>query len=321
MRNYRLLTLILLAVSNLAACQSQSAPTTAPSQPDVAEQNMAVVRKVYDAIAAGDVEALVALHSNPFTLNYPGGSEEVDPQLMGEDLAAIRNANPDLHVEIQEMYASGDLVVTQLTWRATHTGDFFGIPSTGNQVVHNGVVVRRLQDGKVMASWETFDDFEFLHSMGILPAWDEVLAQIPATVNPVAVPTSTLAQNQVIASSPEQILGVWRGRPGSAGDPPQTYWWFMEDGTYRVAFEISQFNEGYSIEAGKFSFAGTSLTLVAGRGGCAGDSTSDTGVYEARLTSNSDGTPDKLNFTVVNDNCVPRKNGLPGLLPYVQAQP
>ena len=321
MRNYRLFTISAVVLFILAACQGQSAPTAAPAQADLSEQNMAVVRQVYDAIAAGDAEAMAALHSNPFTLNYPGGSEEVDPHEMGADLAAIRNANPDLHAEIQDMYASGDLVVTQLTWRATHTGDFFGIPSTGNPVVHNGVVVRRLQDGKVIESWETFDDFEFLHNLGLVPSWDEVLAQASVPVTGSVVATPTLAPNQVITNSTEQILGIWRGRSGSAGDPPQTYWWFQEDGTYRVAFEVSQFNEGYSVEAGKFTFDGTSLTFVAGRGGCSGDSGLDTGVYEARLTSNTDGTPGKLSFTVLNDNCDPRKNGLRGLLPYVQAQP
>jgi steroid delta-isomerase-like uncharacterized protein len=177
MQTYRLLTLIVLAVVTLAACQGQNATPMPPAGPDVTEQNMAVVRKVYDSIASGDVETFASLHANPFTLNYPGGSEEVDPKLMGEDLAAIRNANPDLHAEIQDMYASGDLVITQLTWRATHTGDLFGIPATGNPVVHNGVVVRRLKDCKVVESWETFDDFEFLHNLGFLPSWDEAISQ------------------------------------------------------------------------------------------------------------------------------------------------
>jgi hypothetical protein len=244
---------------------------------------------------------------------------------MGEDLAAIRNANPDLHAEIQDMYASGDLVITQLTWRATHTGDFFGIPATGNPVVHNGVVVRRLENGKVVESWETFDDFEFLHSMGILPSWDEVVAQgsVPISEATVAAPASTptLMANQVIVTSSEQIIGVWRGRGGSPGDPPQMYWWFQADGTYRVAFEISQFAEGYSVEAGSYSFDGTAFTMKAGKGGCAGDPTTDTGVYELRLISKADGTPEKLSFVILNENCDPRKNSTRAFLPYMQAQP
>jgi steroid delta-isomerase-like uncharacterized protein len=323
MKTYRWFIIAALVLVILAGCQSgQGAPTASPGQADVSGQNLAVVRQVYDAIAAGDVVTFASLHTNPFTLNYPGGSEEVDPQLMGEDLAAIRNANPDLHAEIQDIYASGDLVITQLTWRATHTGDLFGIPATGNQLVHNGVVVRRLQDGKIVESWETFDDFEFLHNLGFLPAWEEVVAPgfASATAPETVVATPTLAPNQVMATTIDQLIGIWRGRAGSPGDPPQTYWWFRDDGTYRVAFEIAQFNEGYSIEAGAYAFEGASLVLVAGKGGCA-DPASNTGTYEAKLTSNADGTPSQLTFTILNDSCDPRKTGLSGLLPYVQAQP
>lgn len=311
MKIYRLFIIAALILVILAGCQR--APTASPEQTDVSEGNLAIVRQVYDSISSGDLETFVSLHTNPFILNYPGGSEEVDPQLMGEDLAAIRNANPDLHAEIQDMYASGDLVVTQLTWRATHTGDFFGIPATGNPVVHNGVVVRRLQDGKVVESWETFDDLEFLHNLGFVPSWDEVVAQSSAPAEP--------QQTEKVVSSAELMTGIWRGRPGSPGDPPQTYWWFQADGTYRAAFEVFQFNENYSIESGSFTFDGTSLTLKADDGGCAGDPAFDTGVYEVKLISNADGTPARLTFTMLDDDCNPRKNAIRGPLSFVQMHP
>lgn len=313
MKGYRSSIIVILVAVILAGCQGQNVPTAAPVQTDVGEQNMAIVRQVYDSIAAGDVETFASLHANPFTLNYPGGSEEVDPQLMGDDLAAIRNANPDLHAEIQDMYASGDLVVTQLTWRATHTGDFFGIPATGNPVVHNGVVVRRLQDGKVVESWETFDDFEFLRNLGFVPSWDEVIANASAPEPP--------QQTESIVSSPEAMIGIWRGRPGSPGDPPQTYWWFKADGTYRVVFEVEQFSDNYSVESGTYTFSDTSLVLKALSGGCADDPAVDTGTYDVKLISNADGTPARLVFTMQEDNCNPRQNAIRGPAAFVQAQP
>ncbi|MGH7753122.1 MAG: nuclear transport factor 2 family protein [Gemmatimonadales bacterium] len=75
----------------------------------MAEQNLAVVRRIYDAIANGDVNGMVETHTDPFTLNYPGGSEQVNPRQMGEDLAGIKANMPDLHADVQAMYASGDL--------------------------------------------------------------------------------------------------------------------------------------------------------------------------------------------------------------------
>jgi predicted ester cyclase len=75
------------------------------------------------------------------------------------------------------MVVSGDIVMTELTWTATHTGPFFGIPATGETVLHNGIVVRRLEEGKIVESWEIWDDLAFFNSIGLSPSWDDLLAQ------------------------------------------------------------------------------------------------------------------------------------------------
>jgi steroid delta-isomerase-like uncharacterized protein len=256
---------------------------------DLTDQNMEVVRKVYDSIAAGDVETFASLHANPFTLNYPGGSEEVDPGQMGQDLASLRNANPDLHAEIQDMYASGDLVVTQLTWRATHTGDLFGIPATGNPVVHNGVVVRRLEDGKVVESWETFDDFEFLHNLGILPSWEEVVTQ-------PTIPTT--GSSQEAANEP---AGTYRVRlPALPPDlSPGLYGLSLkEDGSYTIDWAPSEAQAALIGVNGTYTVDGDQITFtdVQGFAACPPEE-GVSGTYQWSL--NSDG----LILTPVEDGC------------------
>lgn len=292
MRTYRLLLFIVLAVLVLAACQSPAMPAAAPTQMDVTEQNMEVVRKVYDSITSGDVETFASLHANPFTLNYPGGSEEVDPAQMGQDLAALRDANPDLHAEIQDMYASGDLVVTQLTWRATHTGDLFGIPATGKPVVHNGVVVRRLENGKVVESWETFDDFEFLHNLGILPAWDEVVTQS-------TIPTT--GSSQEAANEP---AGTYRVRlPAAPPDISAGLYGLTlnEDGNYTIDWSPSQAQAALVGVNGTYTVDGDQIvfTDVQGFAACPPEK-GGSGTYQWSLTS------DGLVLTPVEDACEAR---------------
>ncbi len=55
------------------------------------------------------------------------------------------------------MLAEGDRVVTRLTVRGTHQGDFQGIPPTGKPVTVSGINIDRIANGKIQESWAQFD--------------------------------------------------------------------------------------------------------------------------------------------------------------------
>lgn len=143
------------------------------------DNNLAVVRRFYDEYAAGNADVILETHADTVTMHYAGSAEEVSAQVLRDDLADLKEANPDLHAEVHDMVAQGDIVVIDLTWTATHTGDYFGIPATGKTTTHNGIVVRRLKDGKIVESWEAWDDLAFLESIGYVPGWDELVANPP----------------------------------------------------------------------------------------------------------------------------------------------
>ena len=149
---------------------------TMASAPDQQEaDNLAVVRRFYEEFGAGNPQVILDVHPETLTINAAGVSDYGLTQLLYEDLAALKVANPDLHAEIHDMFAAGDYVFTELTWSGTHTGEFFGIPATGNPVMHSGIVVRRLEDGKIVESWEMWDDLTFLNTLGLSPGWDEIV--------------------------------------------------------------------------------------------------------------------------------------------------
>jgi len=185
MRSFRLYAGLMLAAVLLAAC-TQLPPAAQPAAPvpvaaaagvsATEEANLAVVRRFYDEYAAGNANVILDVHPMTITMHYAGGAEDVPAQALADDLAAIKQANPDLHAEIHDMFASGDYVFTELTWTGTHTGDFFGVPATGKTVLHPGIVVRRLADGKIVESWEMWDDLTFLNSIGYTGSWDEIVA-------------------------------------------------------------------------------------------------------------------------------------------------
>lgn len=143
-----LLALGLLVSFVLSGCQ----PIRADVQPPltIEEQNLAVVQRFYDEYSQGNADVILDVHPETLRMHYAGEAEDVPTQALRDDLDAIKKANPDLHAEIHSMIARGDMVFTELTWTATHTGDFFGIPATDETVRHNGIVVRRLENGKIV---------------------------------------------------------------------------------------------------------------------------------------------------------------------------
>lgn len=168
-------TMDVVAIGTVAAAEVEAALHQKEAD------NLAVVQRFYDEFSAGNAEVILDVHPETLTMHYAGSAEEVPTQALYEDLAAIKAGIPDLHAEIHSMAAAGDYVFTELTWAGTHTGNLFGIPATGNPIVHNGMLVRRLAGGKIVESWEIWDDLTLLSGLGLTGSWDEIVAGASTT--------------------------------------------------------------------------------------------------------------------------------------------
>jgi steroid delta-isomerase-like uncharacterized protein len=85
-------------------------------------------------------------------------------------LFGFMNAFPDSRVTIDDMIAEGDQVVTKKTFTGTHTGDFAGIPASGNSVVLQFVDIMRVRDGKIVEHWNCIDQLSLMQQLGVIPA-------------------------------------------------------------------------------------------------------------------------------------------------------
>ncbi|MEO7166927.1 MAG: ester cyclase [Chthoniobacterales bacterium] len=64
-------------------------------------------------------------------------------------LRGMRAAFPDMHWTIEEQITEGDKVVTRFEWSGTHRAEFFGVPATGRPVKVWGIVIDRIDGGKI----------------------------------------------------------------------------------------------------------------------------------------------------------------------------
>lgn len=71
---------------------------------------------------------------------------------------------------IIDAFGQGDKIVKHWNFKGTHTGDFFGIPATGNEVNVSGVTLVKMKDGKIAQEQDIMDNLEFMQQLGLLPA-------------------------------------------------------------------------------------------------------------------------------------------------------
>jgi predicted ester cyclase len=67
-------------------------------------------------------------------------------------------AFPDLHAELHQLVAEGDLVVGRLILSGTHQGEFMGVPPTGRSFPVQHMHMYRVADGKAAEHWACRDD-------------------------------------------------------------------------------------------------------------------------------------------------------------------
>ncbi|MEU2037790.1 ester cyclase [Nocardia niwae] len=135
------------------------------------EANKALVRRFYQEIDAGNVDAMDDLVAEDYLDHSPPPFPGLGPGREGlkQAFRMFWAATPGRHV-IEDQVAEGDRVVTRLTAHGRHTGDLPGIPATGNELTMTGTAIHRIADGKIAEKWSDKDVLGFLQQLGVLPA-------------------------------------------------------------------------------------------------------------------------------------------------------
>ncbi len=136
-----------------------------------AERNKEVVRRFVEEVQnKKDAAAFDELNDPDFVnLSAPPGlpaDREGGKMFLWSFFAAF----PDCQFAIDDMIAEGDRVATKKTFRGTHTGEFAGVPASGNRVTLTYVDILRLRDGKIVEHWLSMDQLSFMQQLGALPA-------------------------------------------------------------------------------------------------------------------------------------------------------
>ena len=78
-------------------------------------------------------------------------------------------ALPDLSATMEDLVISGDRVVGRFVYRGTHTGEFMGIPASGNPVEMRSIDIWRVADAMFVEHWDELNLLQMFQQMGALP--------------------------------------------------------------------------------------------------------------------------------------------------------
>jgi predicted ester cyclase len=85
-------------------------------------------------------------------------------------LPAFREALSDVAITLGEVVSSGEMIAYRMSFTATHSGDFMGVPATGRRVTMSETHIERIRDGKIVSHSGDIDMLGLLQQIGAVPA-------------------------------------------------------------------------------------------------------------------------------------------------------
>ena len=131
------------------------------------QDNIQFAEQQVAALNARDLEQYVQRIDD----SYVGESETAPgpihgPEGVRQTLDTMFRAFPDLRIEVDQILASGDHVVTRVSLSGTHRGTYAGIAPTNKTVSWRGCTVVEIRNGKAIRSRIYADNASLLQQIG-----------------------------------------------------------------------------------------------------------------------------------------------------------
>lgn len=133
------------------------------------EENRAALERAIGCWNEDDLAGYLELYDPEVALH---GYQGVEPGLEGvrRFYEAFWAAFPGSRITLEDIVSEGNEVACRFTLRATHGGEFNGIPPTGREVSIPGITILRFENGRCIERWSQADFLGLLQQLGVIPA-------------------------------------------------------------------------------------------------------------------------------------------------------
>ena len=131
-------------------------------------RNTELVVKFLELIDRHQFDEAEPFLSSDFHLYFSG--QQTDKAQTMTLIRGVYQSFADFKHEVQEVLAVDDRVILRIIDRATHTGEFEGIPATGCQIKIGQISILRVVDDKIVEIREEADMLGLMQQLGAIPA-------------------------------------------------------------------------------------------------------------------------------------------------------
>lgn len=127
-----------------------------------------LAHKYAEALNAGETDRFDDFIADDYINHNP----YVKPGLRGvkEFFENWMQSFPDTEVTVEDVLADGDTLVGRFTYRATHQGEFLGLPATGRSIRMRSIDIWRVRDGRFVEHWDELNLLEIMQRLGAITA-------------------------------------------------------------------------------------------------------------------------------------------------------
>jgi steroid delta-isomerase-like uncharacterized protein len=176
--------------------------TPAPSCPPATDAELERIARAWyeEGYNSGDPGRLRDLLAADVADDGPNRAATEGPADLMASMQAVLDGFPDVRYTVDRVLTEAPYAVILWTAHGTQTGEFLGIPASGNHAAWSGIRVFRIECGRIAQTWGELDQIGRLQQIGAVPATPEPVAgddlapasPIPATpgATPSACPPS-----------------------------------------------------------------------------------------------------------------------------------
>ena len=126
------------------------------------EDEETILRYWRDVWTEGRFEVAAEIYAPTYHENL----EASTPEEFAVGAAAWHAHFDEIRVAVDELFSVGHRVVSRVTYRGTHTGDFKRVPARGRTFEVSGIDIFEFEHGRVVRHWHETDHLEFFRQLG-----------------------------------------------------------------------------------------------------------------------------------------------------------
>lgn len=138
------------------------------------EENEALVTRYSETVERRDWDGLRALVSDDFVVHEPPSIEPEPVDIEGH----IESLKPfEWRIDVEDIFAAGDKVVTREVIYATQIEEFEGLPPSDDELSITSILIWEIEDGTIAEIWSSPDAFGMMQQLGV--TFPQILVTLP----------------------------------------------------------------------------------------------------------------------------------------------